>query len=736
MSASRICLLFLCLFAITISHFVPAVAAEKTGDAVARLLEQAKADGLRVIILEPAEDDAPSIVTEGPGFGERVTDLLGQLVQRLEEAIAAGPAQFPEVAERIAAVSSNGSATWPISVVLITVMGLLTGHLLFYFLRRAVVDRKNGGESIDSAQRRQKIQYMARSGIAALGGLAFEVVFGLLLPLLVYGRASHTNAVLATVVELAIVLRLAMIFFDLLLLPETPEMRLVAIADGAAKRLHRSVRLGLLSEFVLVLPALLFLKIESFPDELRILMTITVIGAGAAVGSIVVWANRRGLAQLFAGEGRALPTPLAANSFIVIIAYFVVAWLVSSARTLLDHPDALGLVTAPLAAAFLASLIRGIGVLVSEHCAGDSHRLADEEMATGQSDARPRGGWIDTMAGMLGWVIAVIFVLNVWGISFVRDDGSVGFLGTAAVTILLAYAAWTAIRSFFDRKIAEEIGEISEMEGDEGGGAGMSRLGTLLPLARNVVLFALLLVAMMVMLIEAGIDIAPLFAGAGILGLAIGFGAQTLIRDIFSGFFFLLDDAFRKGEYVETTSAKGTVERISIRSIQLRHHNGPLHTIPFGEIQQLTNYSRDWVIMKLPLRLTLDTDPERVRKLIKKLGQEMLSDPMVGEKFLQPLKSQGVISIDNFGMVVRVKFMTRPGDQFITRRVVYAKLHELFEREGIEFASRDVRIRMDHEGEPSGEVARAAAVAAELADATSPDQQPAGATEKDPGDKR
>jgi small-conductance mechanosensitive channel len=218
-----------------------------------------------------------------------------------------------------------------------------------------------------------------------------------------------------------------------------------------------------------------------------------------------------------------------------------------------------------------------------------------------------------------------------------------------------------------------------------------------------------MLVAAMMLLLEVGVNIAPLFAGAGILGLAIGFGAQTLIRDIFSGLFFLVDDAFRVGEYIETGAAKGTVERISIRSMQLRHQNGPLHTIPFGEIQQLTNYSRDWVIMKLPLRVTLDTDPERVRKLIKRLGQELLGDPLVGPKFVEPLKSQGVLSIDNFGMVIRVKFMTRPGDQFVARRVVYARIHELFEQEGIEFASRDVRVRVDSGAAGDPRVAQAAA---------------------------
>jgi len=209
-----------------------------------------------------------------------------------------------------------------------------------------------------------------------------------------------------------------------------------------------------------------------------------------------------------------------------------------------------------------------------------------------------------------------------------------------------------------------------------------------------------------------------LFAGAGIVGVAIGFGAQTLVRDILSGAFFLVDDAFRKGEYIDLGDVKGTVENISIRSMQLRHHLGPLNTVPFGEIKYLTNYSRDWVIMKLPLRVTYDTDVERVRKLIKKLGQELLQDPDIGDKFMQPVKSQGVIQMDDSAMIIRVKFMTRPGDQWVIRKKVYAAIRELFEREGIKFAHREVTVRvadMDEEKAHSPEVKQAVAGAAQIA---------------------
>ena len=222
--------------------------------------------------------------------------------------------------------------------------------------------------------------------------------------------------------------------------------------------------------------------------------------------------------------------------------------------------------------------------------------------------------------------------------------------------------------------------------------------------------WSLVALALVVLLISAAQDFGfPAYSvvtGLGVGGIALGIGAQTLVRDVLSGVFFLLDDAFRAGEYIDTGTVKGTVERITLRSLQLRHHNGPLNTIPFGEIKQVTNLSRDWVIMKFPIRVPFGTDTEKVRKVVKRLGLEMLEDPEIGALFVEPLKSQGVFEIDDFGMVIRVKYMTRPGDQFTLRRIVYARLQDAFAEAGIEFAGREVRVRMDEdEGGPGGPAA-------------------------------
>ena len=272
---------------------------------------------------------------------------------------------------------------------------------------------------------------------------------------------------------------------------------------------------------------------------------------------------------------------------------------------------------------------------------------------------------------MAAWAI-----FAVWGVNLAQSGTIVHAVWEVALIVFLAWLALEAVDLAIDKKIDDEGGYITAAPGEEGSGGGTSRLTTLLPLLRNFLLIIIVIIAGMVALAELSVDIAPLFAGAGagVLGLVIGFGAQSLIKDIFSGAFFLLNDAFRIGEYINVGSAKGSVEKISMRSMQLRHHRDGLHTIPFGEIKYLTNYSRDWVMMKLPLRVNYDTDVEKVRKLVKNLGKALMAHPEVGHMFVQPLKSQGVSKMEDSAMIIRIKFMTKPGEQFMTRKVVYAEI--------------------------------------------------------------
>jgi len=218
------------------------------------------------------------------------------------------------------------------------------------------------------------------------------------------------------------------------------------------------------------------------------------------------------------------------------------------------------------------------------------------------------------------------------------------------------------------------------------------RLRTLLPIFRNALAVFIAVVAVLTILAGLGIQIMPLIAGAGIFGVAIGFGSQTLVKDILSGVFYMLDDAFRVGEYIQSGSYKGTVESFSLRSVRLRHHRGPVFTVPFGTLGAVQNMSRDWVVEKITMSVTYDSDVELARKLIKKIGLELAEDPEFAASTIQPLKMQGVDSFGDSGIVLAMKLMTKPGEQSGVKRRAYVMIKQAFDENGIKLATPTVQV--------------------------------------------
>ena len=299
-------------------------------------------------------------------------------------------------------------------------------------------------------------------------------------------------------------------------------------------------------------------------------------------------------------------------------------------------------------------------------------------------------------------VVMVIIILTIfarlWDIDFRAISAQLmgplfaNALFNISITILLTWALWGMISISIERKLSEGKSGSEEEGESEAGGLGGSRVETVLPLIRASIKITLVVMAVLISLSSLGVNIGPLIAGAGVIGIAIGFGAQTLVRDIVSGFFYLLDDAFRIGEYVVVDQIRGAVEKISIRSFQLRHHNGPVHTVPYGEIRTLTNWSRDWAIMKFELRVPFETDINMVRKMIKQIGLDIADDPELGPTLLAPLKSQGVNRIDDSALIIRCKFTAIPGQQFMIRREAFTRIQRAFEEKGIQFAPRRVLV--------------------------------------------
>jgi small-conductance mechanosensitive channel len=294
-------------------------------------------------------------------------------------------------------------------------------------------------------------------------------------------------------------------------------------------------------------------------------------------------------------------------------------------------------------------------------------------------------------------VLMIFWILGIWNIDLPIGEEVVSILIEILMVVLICYVAWGLINAAIQRRMRDEMPEEEEEEQEEGG-AGGSRIATLLLLLRKFMLVVIIVMASLIILSAIGVNIGPLIAGAGVFGLAIGFGAQALVRDIISGVFFLMDDAFRVGDYLEVSGTKGSVEHISLRSIRLRNPRGQVYFIPFGDMKTVTNLSRDYVIMKLDFRVRYDADVEKIRKIIKKkVYAKILENPELGPKLLEPIKSQGVREMDDSAMIMRVKYKTKPGDQFAIRKEVYHLMQEAFKEEGIEFAHRNVTVYLPPE---------------------------------------
>ncbi|KIC43446.1 mechanosensitive ion channel protein MscS [Ruegeria sp. ANG-R] len=521
------------------------------------------------------------------------------------------------------------------------------------------------------------------------------------------------------------------------LAPQKPQFRLVNIDDHWAKYLHRNL-IGLLILIGFTLFVIRFNNLNGVTgSETRIGFWLN--AAIHVYIGVIAWTAREGLSQMMLGtdpdhtkfdEEVARLYPYFAIGVSVVI-WFLVEFLVAQRNPAILRVLGSGahfttmfwLLIAPA----LDTLIRGLVRHLQPPMSGEGPLAERAYRSAKRSYIR--------IGRVVAGVVVVFMISRAWHLDL-RNVASAGIgtdVGGAVIEFLLIIAVGYILNEivslWINRRLAKEqtaAEELDEEAGGEGGGAGGSRLATVLPLLRITAQITISVIFGLLALSALGINITPLLAGAGVLGLAIGFGAQKLVADIVGGIFFLIDDAFRVGEYVDVGGTMGTVEKISIRSMQLRHHRGPVHTIPYGEIQKLTNFSRDWVIMKLKFTVPFDTDPNKVKKIFKKIGAEMMQDETHKDGFLQPFKSQGVFDFDDVGMIIRGKFMAKPGKQFTLRKEIFNRVKAEFNANGIDFARREVRVAIPglEEAENLTEEQKAA-VGAAAADSINKGEAPA-----------
>ena len=281
------------------------------------------------------------------------------------------------------------------------------------------------------------------------------------------------------------------------------------------------------------------------------------------------------------------------------------------------------------------------------------------------------------------WVAAGIALLQVWGfgpLSWFRE-GDLGsrILSAATLTgftILLAILVWEGANAGLERHLSQltEAGQL----------ARSGRLRTLMPMLRTTLLVTIILVVGLTVLSEIGVNIAPLLAGAGVIGIAVGFGSQKLVQDLITGLFLLLENAMQVGDIVTLGGLSGTVEALSIRTIRLRAVDGAVHIIPFSAVTTVTNQTRDYGYAVLDISVGLNEEPGPVIDVVRDLAAEMRSDPKWASLILDALDVMGVDRFIDLAWVLRVRLKTQPASRWSVARELNRRVKERFDKLGIE----------------------------------------------------
>jgi small-conductance mechanosensitive channel len=554
-------------------------------------------------------------------------------------------------------------------------------------------------------------------------GLGTYILTTFVLWAIFYEDGDSGYAIISFVLLPSYYIRFFILAANLILSPAAPALRLFPLPDDDAKFLFRWTITIVVTSIAIAAVAYLFLGAGI--DQESFLFIYSLSGLSVSVLMVVViWKSRNRIAVAIWPQDpigdkaeSSLRAKFAKRWHWFAIVYVIGMGLFWFIKGLGEGEIAM---LSTIVSVFLIPLLIGIsswaerlldiaaGIapsssITTDTDSPDSLRDPDGPLSETEADKEPdRKSYIQQHLPLIKillrtLLVALLFflILRLWGI-----DLPVGRIFTSSALniiglLLLGIAVWQFTKARIDRKLREEMPEGDE-EMEEGGRGG-SRIGTLLVLLRKFVFSVLFVIVSLIILSSLGLDIGPLIAGAGVIGLAIGFGSQTLVRDILSGVFFLIDDAFRVGDYIETGGIKGMVEHISLRSVKLRHPRGMVFTIPFGDMGAVQNFSRDYIITKLDVRVRYDADVDRIRKIVKKINKELQKDEEIGPVLLSKIKSQGVREMDDSAMILRVKFKTPPGEQFVVRREVYRRIQERFREEGIEFAHRNVTVYLPPE---------------------------------------
>jgi small-conductance mechanosensitive channel len=708
---------------------VPSLPEPLTKESIRELVARLSDDEVRKLLLDQldrAAAAAPASARAGRGMSGMVDEHAGAMrttLGGLEAAYYALPDTLRQVRAKLTE-SENGSRLEHGAGLLIAV--LAAGFVIEWLYRRALFHFRTrlakGSAPTYSAQ-------VFKHGVGLLidlGAILVWTIAAISTFFLLWHAHELRRTLIVDVIIAVVLVRTTMLVARFLLAPGEPAKRLLPLADAPARTLWRFA-VTIAAIFAIDFIAITLFRGGGADATTLSLLALPPVLVGIGVTLWSVWSVRVPIAELIRGkDGHGTIRGWLAELWPILATLYFLGVLFARIFDVLAGEQVLS-----GQGVFSVLLIVAMPIVDMALC----HALAAAAGADATGSEAAGGEAVPRTSRVRGLVasyesvfrraihivvivVGLVLFARLWGLNlFAFAQQSMGGKVSSAVlgvciVLLLAYMVWEAAKTAIDRRL--------QAEGELDPEAPASRLRTVLPLLRALIAITVFVMATLSVLAALGVDILPLIAGASVVGVAIGFGSQTLVRDIVSGAFFLMDDAFRLGEYIEVGSAKGRVEKINIRTLFLRHHRGAINILPYGEIKQLRNTNRDWVIMVMDFRLTYDTNLPQVKKILKTVGDEISADPELKIDLLQPLKFAGVQATEDSAIVVRAKFTARPeGEPYVIQKAAYTKILKAFRDAGIKFAHREVTVNVP--ALPTNDEAMAAAAgAAALAAAAAP----------------
>ncbi len=544
-------------------------------------------------------------------------------------------------------------------------------------------------------------------GLDLLAILAFLVGAHLVLASPVADTRLTQLTILAVVHAIAL-WRAALGLTHMLVAPAAPRLRLLPVSDDTAIYVLRWTRrisgILLLGWGTLQAATVLGLPQPAHAGWVKLLSLVTVIALvvvviqrRAAVSAAIAGASAAS-ATATHGESRAgalarLRAWLAPIWHWLAIFYILALWLTWMAEQGGAQTDLVGRLIA--ATALLLGGRLGAALI---------NRWLTRKLHLGPALAEPYPGLVGRLRGylpLLRIVVATIFAIAVllglcalWGLVPARfllatpvGRSFVSGLFSIGLTLLLALVVWEAVNLGIARQLAR-LSAAAQL-------ARSARLRTLLPMLRMALLVSIAAMAGLTALSQIGINIAPLLAGAGVIGIAIGFGSQKLVQDVITGLFLLLENTIQVGEVVNLAGVSGVVEELTIRSIRLRSEDGSIHVIPFSAVSTVTNMTRDYSRAVIEVPVAYKDDYDRVVDVMRDIAAGMRAEPAWETEILDDLEVWGLVRFDASCIVIKCRIKCLPFARWRVQREFHRRMKLRFAAEGIEFPSPHQKLVWD-----------------------------------------